>query len=150
MSGDGWRWVYYFNAIFFGSSSVLMSGLYRPPPTRLFREFSIAEMLKSIDFVGITLLLASVIGLVMSLTWGGHTYPWDSSRVVALLVAGSGLLVAFCIYGLYDPLVVATITKLLQNGWVVVMDSWIIAFLNPGTSFSFYPSPFWMDYCYMG
>ena len=99
MSSDGWRWVYYFNTIFFGSCALGILALYNPPPPRLRREHTTREIVKSIDVVGIFLLLAGVVTIVVALTWGGHTYPWSDSRVVAPLVVGAASLIAFGLYG---------------------------------------------------
>ena len=54
---------------------------------------------KSVDYVGAFLLLLGVVGIVTSLTWGGNSYPWSSSRVIALLVLGVAFLAGFCVYG---------------------------------------------------
>lgn len=96
---DGWRWVFYFDAIFFGISGLLIFIFYKPPPTLLRRENGVLSEFKSVDYVGVLLLLAGVAGLVTSLTWGGNAYPWSSGRVIALLVLGIVLLFAFCVYG---------------------------------------------------
>ncbi|KAI0123720.1 major facilitator superfamily domain-containing protein [Xylariales sp. AK1849] len=98
MSVDGWRWVFYFNAIFFGVSSISILLLYNPPATKLRRENSRREISKSIDFLGIVLLLCAVVDIVTSLTWGGNAYPWNSSRVIAFLVLGGLFIVAFALY----------------------------------------------------
>ncbi|RTE76899.1 hypothetical protein BHE90_008629 [Fusarium euwallaceae] len=100
-SSSGWRWVYYFNGIFFGVVAVFLFVFYNPPPTKLRRENTTSEALKSIDFAGVGLFLCGIIPLVVALVWGGHAYPWDSSRVVALLVLGSLFLVGFGVYEKY-------------------------------------------------
>jgi hypothetical protein len=99
MSIGGWRWVYYFNAIFFGFSALSILVFYRPLPTKLRRELTTASEIRSLDFLGIPLLLLGVIGVVIALTWGGNAYPWDSARVIAFLVVGIAFLVAFGSYG---------------------------------------------------
>ncbi len=99
MSADGWRWVFYFDAIFFGVSGLLIMVFYNPPPTRLRRENTILLEFQSVDYIGIILLLLGVVGLVTSLTWGGNAYAWDSSRVLSLLILGIVFLIAFCLYG---------------------------------------------------
>lgn len=99
MSADGWRWVFYFDAIFFGVSSLLMLVFYNPPPTRLRRENTIMSEFKSVDYIGIFLLLLGVVGLVTSLTWGGNAYAWKSSRVLSMLILGVAFLIAFGLYG---------------------------------------------------
>jgi MFS family permease len=101
MSAEGWRWVYYFNAIFFGLAAVLIGALYHPPPTKLRRENSIVDELKSVDIVGIVLLLCGVIGIVLGLTWGGDEYTWSSPQVIGTLVVGCCFLFAFGCFGWY-------------------------------------------------
>ncbi|KAI5922121.1 major facilitator superfamily domain-containing protein [Camillea tinctor] len=98
MSVDGWRWVYYFNAIFFGLSGLFILFLFQPPANPLLREKSTFEILRTIDFVGIVCLLCAVVGLVMGLVWGGRDYAWNSSRVISFITAGIALLIGFCIY----------------------------------------------------
>ena len=99
MSTNGWRWVYYFNAIFFGFSALLITLFYHPPLTKLRREQSIIAELKSLDIIGVVLLLASVICIVVALTFGGNIYGWDATAVIAPLVVGIALLAGFCSYG---------------------------------------------------
>ena len=99
MSADGWRWVFHFNAIFYGLSGLLVMITYNPPPTLLRRENSIGAELRSVDYFGILLLLCGVIGIVTSLTWGGNAYPWKSARVIAMLVVGVAFLIGFGLYG---------------------------------------------------
>lgn len=36
---------------------------------------------------------------LMMTVWGGNSYPWDSSHVIATLVVGFVSLVAFVLYG---------------------------------------------------
>ncbi|KAI1629102.1 major facilitator superfamily domain-containing protein [Exophiala viscosa] len=98
MSTEGWRWVYYFNAIFFGLCAVLIAVAYRPPPTKLRRENSISNELKSVDAIGTITLLLGVVGVVTALTWGGNIYSWSSARVIAMLVVGVCFLVGFGFY----------------------------------------------------
>lgn len=99
MSSSGWRYVYYFNAAFFGISGLAILVLYWPPPTTLRRGNTTRSQIRSIDYLGILLFLLGVVGLVTALTWGGNAYPWDNSRVIALLVLGVAFLVGFCVYG---------------------------------------------------
>lgn len=102
MSVSGWRWVYYFNAIFFGISGLLILILYKPPPTFLRRENSIMEEVRSVDYTGILLLLLGAVGIVTALTWGGNAYDWNDAHVIAMLVVGIALLIGFCLYGTVD------------------------------------------------
>jgi hypothetical protein len=99
MSVSGWRWVYYFNAVFFGLSGLLVLLFYRPPPTLLRRENAVMSEIRTVDYFGISLLLAGAIGVVLYLTWGGNAYAWNDAHVLATLVLGVAFLVGFCLYG---------------------------------------------------
>jgi hypothetical protein len=59
---------------------------HRPPPTKLRRELTTATEIRSLDFLGIPLLLLGIIGIVIALTWGDNTYAWGSSQVIAFLL----------------------------------------------------------------
>jgi len=53
--------------------------------------------LKKIDYLGLTLFLASCTCIILALVWGGSAYPWNSGRIIALLVVGIVLLGLFLI-----------------------------------------------------
>ncbi|GAM88183.1 hypothetical protein ANO11243_062140 [Dothideomycetidae sp. 11243] len=101
MSTDGWRWVFYFNAIFFALSAALIAIVYNPPPPKLRRELSAISAAASVDFIGLALLLIGVILLVVGLTWGGSVYAWKSPHVITTIVVGGFGLVAFGLYETY-------------------------------------------------
>jgi hypothetical protein len=101
MSISGWRWVYFFDAIFYGVSGLLVLIIYNPPPTLLRRQNSINFEIQTIDFFGILLLLCGVVGIITSLTWGGNAYLWNSAHVLSMLILGVIFLIGFCLYGKY-------------------------------------------------
>ncbi|CZR69618.1 related to potential drug facilitator PEP5 [Phialocephala subalpina] len=101
ISISGWRWVYYFDAIFYGVSALLVMIVYNPPPTLLRCENSIDSQIRSVDYFGILLLLCGVVGIITSLTWGGNAYPWTSAQVLAMLILGGFLLMGFGLYEAY-------------------------------------------------
>ena len=72
----GWRWVFYVN-LPLGLLSLFMIVFRMPKLTHK------AE--GRVDFVGAALFIVSVVPFLLALTWGGHEYPWDSSRIVTLL-----------------------------------------------------------------
>lgn len=51
--------------------------------------------LKAIDLVGIVLAFAGMTVFILGLTWGGREYEWNSAHVIATLVVGSAVSVAF-------------------------------------------------------
>jgi hypothetical protein len=54
--------------------------------------------LGTIDYGGQVLFLLGFGLLVLAFTWGGGTYPWDSAAVLAPLVVGGVLAVAWFVY----------------------------------------------------
>ena len=72
--------------------------------------------LKAVDFIGIALTLAGTTIFLLGLTWGGVDYPWDSAHVIATLIVGFVLSVAFVLWqwkGARYPLIPREITFLL-------------------------------------
>lgn len=47
------------------------------------------------DPVGTVFCLAAIVCLLLAVTWGGQTYPWNDSKIIGLFV-GFGLL-AICL-----------------------------------------------------
>ncbi|PLB46059.1 putative efflux pump antibiotic resistance protein [Aspergillus steynii IBT 23096] len=93
-----WRWCFYINlpiglvtfivvAIFFQNPSVPDA----PASRTLF------DRVKRFDPLGTILFMPAVICLLLALQWGGAKYPWNSSRVIALLVSCGILLLAFVV-----------------------------------------------------
>ncbi|KAI8871815.1 MFS general substrate transporter [Ramicandelaber brevisporus] len=80
----GWRWGFYIN-LFIGpfGVAVVWWKLKMPRPTG-----SIRQKLAKIDYLGAFLLCAGLVCLLLSLSWGGRDYPWNSVQVIALLVVG--------------------------------------------------------------
>ncbi|RUS34143.1 major facilitator superfamily domain-containing protein [Jimgerdemannia flammicorona] len=58
---------------------------------------SLSTKLKRIDYFGSGSLVLSVTGLLLGTSWGGNTMSWDSPVVIACLVGGLGMLVAFAV-----------------------------------------------------
>lgn len=85
---EGWRWVFYLNL----------------PLSLLSLFMVIAKMPRmshaakgKVDVIGAALIIATLVPLLLALTFGGHSHPWGSPLVVGLL-AGSALGLAAYIY----------------------------------------------------
>ena len=57
------------------------------------------EEFRNIDWGGVLLFLAGLILLLLGLSWGGTLYPWKSAHVIATLIIGFFICVAFVLYG---------------------------------------------------
>ncbi|KAL4789187.1 major facilitator superfamily domain-containing protein [Aspergillus venezuelensis] len=90
-----WRWVFYINLPLCGVSLVLLLLFLRvktPPST------SIRARLKRIDILGNTILIASVVSVLIALTWGGTVYAWSSWRTLVPLIVGAAGMAGFLLH----------------------------------------------------
>jgi hypothetical protein len=60
-------------------------------------SLTIKQQFLRLDPVGTIVFLPGVVCLLLVLQWGGVQYPWNSARVIALLVLSGVLLIAFVI-----------------------------------------------------
>jgi EmrB/QacA subfamily drug resistance transporter len=83
-----WRWVFYINVpIGIVALFVIASVLHVP----------VRRTEHAVDYLGTALLGAAVTAVILLTTWGGTTYPWGSSAIVALGLGAAFLFVAFCV-----------------------------------------------------
>ncbi|CAD6587036.1 MAG: hypothetical protein CYPHOPRED_003766 [Cyphobasidiales sp. Tagirdzhanova-0007] len=72
---------------------------YRPPPRHARLDgLSIWQKIQRLDLPGMGMLTAGLTLLLTGLSLGQAPWPWSSGRVVATLVAGCVILVAFGVY----------------------------------------------------
>ncbi|WP_272975879.1 MDR family MFS transporter [Deinococcus geothermalis] len=81
-----WRWVFYVNL----PLGLLALFLILAKMPRLTHR---AE--GRIDLLGAALILSTTIPLLLALTWGGTTYPWDSARIITLFAVSAVSLIVF-------------------------------------------------------
>src|SRR4051794_34633192 len=83
-----WRWVFYVN-LPIGIVAVLII---------VFKlHLHVPHHRHAIDFLGAALLTAGVCCLILVTTWGGNEYPWGSSTIIGLAIAGVVLILAFLV-----------------------------------------------------
>ncbi|MBB5233574.1 MDR family MFS transporter [Deinococcus budaensis] len=81
-----WRWTFYVN-LPLGLLALFLIIARMPKLTH--------RMAGKIDYPGAALILTTTIPLLLALTWGGTTYPWDSARILTLFGVSAVSLVAF-------------------------------------------------------
>jgi MFS family permease len=94
-SNLSWRWCFWINVPLGG---VALAGLVlilpaSPPLLRL--EGSFLDKVKKFDPIGNLFLIPGVVCLLLAVQWGGVVYAWSSARVIALIVLGPVLMIAF-------------------------------------------------------
>lgn len=90
-----WRWCFYINLPLGGFSLGVITLLFRNPKSQKLVPMTFKEKLRSMDLLGLFLLLPSVICLLLALQWGGTTYAWDNARIIILLILAAALFGVF-------------------------------------------------------
>ena len=104
ISEDSWRWIFRLNLPL--TALTTLAVLFFMPLRKVTGDWKVK--LKAIDFFGALLALGGTSVLLLGLTWGGGEYAWNSAHVIATLVAGFTISVAFIAWqwkGASTPLV---------------------------------------------
>ncbi|KAI8957048.1 MFS general substrate transporter [Daldinia sp. FL1419] len=99
ISEDSWRWIFRLNLPLTLLTTFCV--IFIMPLKKVEGDWKLK--LKAVDFLGILLTLAGVAVLMLGLTWGGSEYPWNSAAVIATLVIGFVLCVAFVLWQWRGP-----------------------------------------------
>jgi EmrB/QacA subfamily drug resistance transporter len=85
--GIGWRWAFWMN-IPLGILAIISAVFFLRLPT-------VKRVRPKLDVAGMALLALASTGLVLTTTWGGTTYDWDSLLIISLVAATLVAAVAF-------------------------------------------------------
>lgn len=90
-----WRWIFYIN-LPIGIVALILLVFQLPTHislrTSAYRGWA---AIRRIDFLGALTAAGATVCLLLGLTWGGQTYPWDSVQVIATLTTAVVLFIAF-------------------------------------------------------
>ncbi|KAJ8113688.1 hypothetical protein OPT61_g4231 [Boeremia exigua] len=86
-----WRWCFWINLPISGLAAILIL---------VFLDIkhehtSFVDGMKAIDWLGIFTFLGCTLMILLGLDFGGVLFPWDSAKIIALLVVGSCMIFAF-------------------------------------------------------
>ncbi|VUC32109.1 unnamed protein product [Clonostachys rosea] len=87
-----WRWCFYINLPIGGVSALIMFFFFRAPDRAKPAEATLSEKLLQMDPLGTILIMGAIVAYILALQYGGQSAPWNSSKVIGLLV-GFGLIV---------------------------------------------------------
>lgn len=76
---------------------MLMLFFFLPETSKITEKLSWKEALRKMDITGTLVLVPGLAALFIALNWGGITYSWSDSRIIALFVVFALLLVAFVV-----------------------------------------------------
>ncbi|KAJ5302415.1 hypothetical protein N7508_007278 [Penicillium antarcticum] len=81
-----WRWIFYINLPLSAVSLILLLLFLRVSHPRA--GVTIWQQLRRVDYIGNAILAATVVAVLLALSWAGIDYPWSSWRVLVPLVLG--------------------------------------------------------------
>ncbi|KZT61404.1 MFS general substrate transporter [Calocera cornea HHB12733] len=94
---SGWRKIFWMQCAFHAFTAFGLLAFYYPPPVD-YPKMSWRKLLWMLDPIGSVLLVGGSAIALLAFDWSGGAYPWSSANVIAPLVIGLVLLVAFCLY----------------------------------------------------
>ncbi|KAI0742414.1 major facilitator superfamily domain-containing protein [Daedaleopsis nitida] len=91
---SAWRWIFYMNLPLTGVAFVLVLRFLRvrTPPG------SMKEKLSRLDGLGNCIIITGTVLAIIGLAWGGVRYAWLDGHVIATMIVGFVLIVAFFVY----------------------------------------------------
>ncbi|KAK5788552.1 hypothetical protein VI817_009510 [Penicillium citrinum] len=135
ISHDSWRWIFRLNLPLTALTTIFV--LFFMPLRKVEGDWKLK--LKAIDFFGALLALGGTAVLLLGLNWGGGEYQWNSAHVIATLVVGFAISVAFVLWqwkGARIPLVPMHIFRgrivngacltMFVNGWNFLVQVYYI------------------------
>ncbi len=80
-----WRWIFYINIPIGILALIVIAARLHLKPRHDTHVF---------DYTGATLMTISLVAMILGLTWGGITYPWASTQIIAVFALSAVTLVA--------------------------------------------------------
>nr|G0KYA8.1 RecName: Full=Trichothecene efflux pump TRI12; AltName: Full=Trichothecene biosynthesis protein 12 [Trichoderma arundinaceum]CAY87358.1 putative trichothecene efflux pump [Trichoderma arundinaceum] len=98
-----WRWIFYIYIIITAVSTVLAFIFYHPPSFAQLhgKKISRRDELLKVDWIGAFFLTAGMTLFLLGVSWGGSPDPWDSPKILGLLISGIVSCVIFVLYECY-------------------------------------------------
>lgn len=88
-----WRWIFWINLPISGTAFCLLLLFLdvHNPKTRF------TEGIKAIDWAGSISIVGIMVMVLLGLNFGGATYPWNSPKVICLVVVGALMAILFLV-----------------------------------------------------
>ncbi|KAH7386393.1 putative major facilitator superfamily transporter [Cadophora sp. MPI-SDFR-AT-0126] len=97
-TSEGWRWCFWISLIYNFVAFVGMVLTYFPERHIVLEKESKMQTLKKIDWLGAVFSIVGITLFLVALQAGGYTHPWTSAYVLAQLIIGILLIIAFVIW----------------------------------------------------
>ncbi|KAI0469296.1 putative MFS aflatoxin efflux pump, partial [Xylaria cf. heliscus] len=137
-----WRWCFYINLPFGGVALLSIATLLKVPRPNPSIDWK--TKLSQLDAVGTICVVPGVVSFLLGLQWGGTTYAWNSSRIIALLTLGSVLLVLFIVVQVIMPTTATVAPRIFKQRSIY---TGFLAILTIGAQFNIflYFLPIWFQ-----
>ena len=132
----GWRYCGIIICTWCGIGTICTAIFYFPPPRPNSKGKSRSEVIKEIDFVGGFLSIAGMVLFMAGMQWGGYQYPWGSAHVLAPLILGAAMLVAFGLWEAYGAKYPMFPSRLKQDPRILSLTL-LITFISGANFFGF-------------
>ncbi|KAK5174973.1 uncharacterized protein LTR77_000109 [Saxophila tyrrhenica] len=132
---SNWRYVGIIVCVWNGIGFFLTLFFYHPPPRVNSMGKSRREVLREIDYVGGLLSISGMVCFMAGMQWGGYQYPWKSAHVLAPLIIGVILLVAFYFWEMYGAKSPMFPGRIKQNPRILLLTL-LITFISGANFFS--------------
>ncbi|CAH0051604.1 unnamed protein product [Clonostachys solani] len=93
-----WRWCFYINLPIGGVSALIMIFFFNTPARAKPAEATLSEKLLQMDPLGTVLIMGAIIAYILALQYGGQSAPWNSSKVIGLLVGFGVIVLTFAVW----------------------------------------------------
>lgn len=97
----GWRWCGLLCGVWVSIGFFLTLFFYFPPPRPNSLGLSRREILAQIDYLGGFLSIGGMVLFMAGMQWGGYQYKWHSAHVLAPLLIGAAMIIAFGFWEAY-------------------------------------------------
>lgn len=124
---ESWRWIFRLNLPLTVLTTLCV--FFFMPLRKVTGSWKVK--LAAVDFVGAALALSGTAVLLLGLNWGGGEYAWDSAHVIATLVVGVAVCVAFVLWqwkGAAFPLVPMHIfrSRIVNGACLLPAGLWVL------------------------
>ncbi|KAH8896302.1 MFS general substrate transporter [Thozetella sp. PMI_491] len=97
-TSNGFRYYYYMTIALFFSAAILCAIVYNPPETEKQREFTNAQKLAKLDWVGYFLLAAGLLVFCLGLSYFENPYDFRDAHVATTFAIGLALGLGLMVY----------------------------------------------------
>lgn len=138
-----WRWCFYINLPIGGVAIAILAFVLKSQEGRAANTLW-REQVKKLDPIGTIFFISGVVCLLLSLQWGGSTYPWNNGRIIALLVLFVICICIFIFLQIWNP-DYATVPPRIVKNRNIIGAMWAMLMLGSSMMTMVYYLPIWFQ-----